>query len=73
MATNLERTDIVLGMDIEGGKPASLLKTDKKKKGQVGVATNPGRTGSDIGMVVVAGKPAPLFKLFKRKKKISKG
>ena len=32
MATNLERTGIVLGMDIEGGKPASLLKTDKKKK-----------------------------------------
>ena len=32
MATNLERTDIVLGMDIEGGKPASLLKTDKKKR-----------------------------------------
>ena len=31
MATNLERTDIVLGMDIEGGKPASLLKTNKKK------------------------------------------
>ena len=71
MATNLERTDIVLGMGIEGGKPASLLKTDKKK-GQVGVATSPGCTCSGIGMVVVGGKPAPLFKLFKRKKKILK-
>ena len=50
VATNLERTDIGMSMGTGDGKPAPLLKANKKKTERKGMTTTPERTGIGTGI-----------------------